>query len=715
LEASKVKSATITLENSNLRITFDRNTGAVIHIECVQMGWSVLDREELGLSFRILVPTRTAEDWHTEGRRNIIAEGAWQPAPLVQEDKDDKSVIFRWNQLVLSNGEGVDIAVECRVHASTDDVSFSMRIENKSNYFVENVYYPYFGDIAAQRSREPLKTFLYQYGTAQEWSLRPLYDNLRGYYGTDYPTQVGEGVAYCGAPMSPFVLLRSPSNGLYVGIASLSTELVAWQTELRPGYASSIDSRVPETPQIGGKDVGIRFAAVHVPFVAPNETRELTPIMVQAFIGSWHAGADIYTKWRNSWTKRPGTPSWAEEPHSWQQIHINSPEDELRRPFTELVEIGEECARRRVRAIQLVGWNDGGQDQGNPSHDPDSRLGTFDELKTAIAKIQELGVKVVLFSKFTWADRATKQFREKLQRLAIKDPYGDYYVYQGYQYQTSTQFLDINTKRLVPMCFLSGEYLEICKSEFKKTLDLGADGILFDECQHHGQALLCFDLSHGHRYGAPVYANDRYLIQLFRELAAQRTQEFLFAGEACYDWELETYSLSYHRSWSKSHIPLMRYLRPETQIMTAITGFTDRNMINQCLLYRYVISYEPYHFKGMLSDFPATVEYGTKMDALRAELRSYLWDGEFRDTLGAVARKDDGSIYHPYSVFQRRSDRKRAVVIANYDEHEIRTISLTLTGSGVLKGYRTVDGGDWRAINRQIRLDPQSAAVVLEE
>ena len=32
--------------------------------------------------------------------------------------------------------------------------------------------------------------------------------------------------------------------------------------------------------------------------------------------------------------------------------------------------------------------------------------------------------------------------------------------------------------------------------------------------------------------------------------------------------------------------------------MTAVTGFNDRNMVNQCLMYRYIISYEPYNFKG---------------------------------------------------------------------------------------------------------------------
>ena len=77
-------------------------------------------------------------------------------------------------------------------------------------------------------------------------------------------------------------------------------------------------------------------------------------------------------------------PQWAREPHSWQQLHINSPEDELRLKFIDLPEVAAECKKHGVKAIQLVGWNDGGQDQGNPSHSPDPRLGTSEELKEAI-------------------------------------------------------------------------------------------------------------------------------------------------------------------------------------------------------------------------------------------------------------------------------------------------------------------------------------------
>lgn len=60
--------------------------------------------------------------------------------------------------------------------------------------------------------------------------------------------------------------------------------------------------------------------------------------------------------------------------------------------------------------------------------------------------------------------------------------------------------------------------------------------------------------------------------------------------------------------------------------MPAVTGFDDRNMINQCLLYRYVISYEPFNFQGRLSDALNTVAYGARMDQLRTELREWVWD-----------------------------------------------------------------------------------------
>ena len=84
------------------------------------------------------------------------------------------------------------------------------------------------------------------------------------------------------------------------------------------------------------------------------------------------------------------TPAWAEGV-ILEQIQINSAEDDLRTPYRDLPQRAEAAAKAGINAIQLVGWNNGGQDRGNPSHDVDPRLGTYDDLKTAIAKIRSHG------------------------------------------------------------------------------------------------------------------------------------------------------------------------------------------------------------------------------------------------------------------------------------------------------------------------------------
>lgn len=691
----------VVLDNGNLRLSFNPQNGALCGLSAPGLMWDILDRPELGLSFRLLVPL-------SEEKRNNSVFGEKQTLSALNPSADGSSLALVWNGVTSENTGKLDIKVRLTVALQDTEAVFSMEIENRSPYPVESVWCPYLGDVKHPPDARWFKTFQYVYATAGTAELWPHFQNQKGYFGVDYPTQISGSSLTGGTPSSPYILLRDENMGLYCGVKANSSETVAWHTELRPGYGSSIDARVPELSEIAGKSVHMRFAAIHMPYIQPGETRKLTPVVLQAFSGGWQQGVDIYKAWRESWMKPYSPPQWAAEPHAWQQLHINSPEDELRLRYTDLPKVAEECARYGVKAIQLVGWNNGGQDQGNPSHDVDPRLGTMEELKAAIAECHRLGVKIILFSKFIWADRGTEWFRRELIKYAVKDPYGDYYMHGGYQYQTPAQLMDINTKRLIPMCFLSEEYRKIAQKEFMKLVELGAAGMLFDECLHHQPSWLCFDKSHGHRYGAPTYQNDRLLIEEFRRLPGV-PEVFLMAGEACYDWEMEQYQLSYHRSESKEHIPLSRYMLPGAQFMTAVTGFHDRNMINQCLMYRYIISYEPYNFKGRLADFPDTMAYGMKMDALRTELRKWFWGGEFRHTCGASVETADGIPFDTYSVFTA-DDGSIGMVVTNYED---KTVTVKVKpDKGQLTKYRLVDCDNWCDAGC-IELPPRSAAVII--
>lgn len=257
----------------------------------------------------------------------------------------------------------------------------------------------------------------------------------------------------------------------------------------------------------------------------------------------------------------------------------------------------------------------------------------------------------------------------------------------------------------------SSRWQEVCAREFQKSIDLGAAGILYDEVQHHGPAYYCFAPDHGHHVPAYIYAGDALLGAEFRKIAAAAGRDFLFAGEDPYDLEFRFYSLSYFRIGA-NHIPLHRYIDPYEPMMVAVNGFDDREMINACLLYRYIMSYEPYHFKGRLDDFPLTREYGRKVDALRTRYQAYLWDAEFRDTLGAEVRVD-GKPYTGYTVFGRPGAGKQAVVVVNRRADKPLTATIELAGRKTGLVTVTPERPVPQPYNGAVTIPPRSAVVLL--
>lgn len=692
----------VELRNDAIQLVFDTDHGTLTRLSLPGSGWTPLARPGRGFSFELLLPL--------PGRRMNTARGEEQDPPEVELAVDGTALTLTWPRLRSRHGGVHEVAVQERVRLNGTRAVFEMEIDNRSDVIVESVQFPYLADVRLPAGATTFTAFSSNYGNAQEWPLWPTYRNQCGYWGVDSPTQYG-GSTNCGAPMTPYVLLRSEEQGLYVGVDTLSTELVAWNTQLWPGHGDAMESRVPEGWRIGDEEVTLRFAAAHLPYLEPGGSRTLTPIAIEGYRGGWQQGADIYRSWREGRLPAPPRPSWVDEPHTWQQIQMNSPEEEYRFSFPELVDVGRRARDNGVRAIQLVGWQIGGQDRGGPGHEPDPRLGTPEELRDAIEEVRGMGVKTVLFSKFTWADRSTDRYRQDLHRLAVRDPYGDCYMAGGYRYQTPSQLLGVSTRCLVPMCFLAEDYLRVCEEEFARILAVRPDGILYDECQHHGPPLLCFDESHGHRAGAPAYANDRVMVRRLARMAEEAGIEFIFAGEACYDWELDSYQVIYLRSANRGHIPLQRYTTPDQPIITALTGFDDRNVINQSLLYRYILSYEAYCFKGQVTDFPLTLAYAQRMEALRTELRSHLWDGTFRHTVGASVEGESGP-HHPYAHFTGR-DGSSCVAIANYEVGPV-TVRPSLANGRSLTRWRLVEESSWRSLEGSLTVPGRSAAVLLE-
>ncbi len=654
----------LVLENETLKAVFDKNSGRLVNLVSKKTGWQIQRRGYLSRSFRLAIPV--------PGRRDNCVYGERQAPCEVEISNNNKRIVFTWDQLSSDCENNLDIKFEGIVELTDEGLQFTASIENNSPYIIESAYWPYLGDIHAPDEEPELRWMYFIYGGGLLKSpVYPYFSNQKGYWGVDYPMQTFHTIA------SHFGLLGNDQEGMYVGYQDTTdTHLVNFTFELKPGLEHSQNGAVPKTDSIGGKPVHIEYSCVHFAYIDPKETGNLKPIVIQPYAGDWQKGADQYKEWRKTWIRKLPCPQWAKKVHSWQQFHINSSEDYPRSTYKNLVEYARKCAEHGVKAIQLTGWNMGGQDRGNPSHDTDPRLGTWEDLKQAIDECEKLGVHIILFSKFTWADESQPWFKKELIRYSAKDPYGSYFKHGGYQYQTAVQLAGINTRGLIPMCPHSPEWQDVANGEFNKLIDLGASGMLYDECQHHGPALYCFDKKHSHHVPSNVYSGDLLLENGFRKIARERDPEFLFAGESVRDLQFRSYSISYFRI-GRDDVPMHRYVAPEAQMMIAVSGYNDRHPINQALLYRYIMSYEPRNFKGHLDEFPLTIAYGKKVDSLRERYSDFLWEGEYVGTVGAKVKvKDNEQVI--YSVFINHRTNQRAVVVVNqsYDQSVIAEVEL---------------------------------------
>lgn len=691
-----VQAGEVILQDHTLFVAFDSGSGALTRMERKTTHWVMERRPELGVSFRMHVPL--------PDRRFNFVLGQNQKASLVQKVSENE-IRLQWSDLKSENGGILPITLTATVTLKNGSLTFNTSVENNSDLTIETIDYPYFGDFNPPSKDDRMNARTMWYGNLQSDEIFPKFANRKGYWGDFVPTKTFDSFR------SLFCLIQAREQGLYAEMHNPAQPyLIEYTFEQYPGVIQSDDPWVPKQDKISDLSVHLDFRTCHFIFANPHSKKELVPIVLRTYSGDWQSGVDIYKQWRTTWFKPAHVPEWIKEVHSWLQLQINSPEQDYRVPYKELVKYGEECAENGVAAIQLVGWQYGGQDGGDPSLAYEPGLGTEEELKNAVADIQKKGVKMIMFGgKPNWADKTTEWYKKELYKYAATDPYGIPYEQGGYSYYTPTQLSGINNHRRAVMDFLSPGYQQLITKEFKKLLDLNASGWLFDENCHHGGAKYSFATNHGYEAPGYIYGGDMPLADKLRKEADKINPDFIFAGEGHQDWQMQYYPCSYFRI-NGGTTNVDRYVDPQAPLVVAVTGIDDREKLNLILMARYIISYEPYNFKGHVSDFPLTLAYGKKIDDLRRKYKAYLWDADYRDTLGAEVSAD-GTVR--YSVFVTKNG-KRAVVVVNTESGKAIGAEVKLPKPGKLVSATPEHPGAV-SFSGKIQIPARSAVVVMEQ
>jgi hypothetical protein len=658
----------VTLKDKSFVATFDTDSGALTKLENKLLHWTIECRPELGVSFRLNAPLADHKDNFVLGQKQKAVEVRKLSAHQVR---------LQWKNLVSEHGDVLPITLTAMVSLTNGALTFDATVQNDSPQMVSTVDFPCLGDLNPPVPGAPMQSEHMWYGnlTLQDLSKR----------------------AVVMSRQSLFCLVQSTNEGLYIEMHDATQPyLLNFVFEPQHGSKSDADS------------AHLDFRATHFAYVHPHTTVTLVPVVMRGYQGDWHAGVDCYKEWRITWFKEPHIPDWAKEVHSWTMLRMNTTEDDFTIPYTNFISYGEEYASNGVAAVQLVGWNKGGQDGGDPVQDTDPGLGTWQEFHDAIAQVQAKGVKVILFAKLNWADLTTAWYSNELYKYECTDENGKRYEQGGYAYVTPTQLAGIGLHRRAVMDFLDPAYRDIAGKEFNKILALGSEGWLWDEVCQHATALYSWAPNHGYTPPGYVYGGDLLLSAQLRAAADKVSPDFLFSGEGPQDWLMQYFPVS---EVGVTAIPICQYIDDRHALLLAgVSGFDDREQLNRILMRHCVIQYEPFYYKGHLSDFPLTMAYGKKIDALRRKYKAYLWDGEFRDTLGASVSADSS---FGYSVFVAGSG-KRAVVIINQEFNKPIMAKVELPNSGKLI-VATPENPAAAPTTGTLEIPARSAAVVMEE
>ncbi|MDR0844932.1 MAG: DUF6259 domain-containing protein [Tannerella sp.] len=673
-------------ENSRISCVFDQDNGSLTGLINKNTGWKVIADSKYGNSFNVRIKLPDGSIYNLNGKS--------QPKPQV--DRNDNVITFTWKNLKHNNKDlNITFVGSVRIDEQ-EGLLYSGEVKNNSDAVVEELIWPYIGEVSVPDKN---KKFNFQHVTYSAMAETSLYPDISNYSGG------------CSLPVNCFGLLNNDKEGLYISSKDADlTEFINYKYNVVPsdGFDRTLGSATAKKNHAERDNMRIEVQVDRMLFVQPHHDKKLVEVAVTPYTGSWHVAADMYKKWRATWYVTPHRPDWIKKVSAWQQLQINSSDDYLNFPYKELVSYAKDCKKYGVNAIQLTGWNLGGQDRCIPSHDVDPRLGTFDELKNAIAESQKMGVNILLFTKFTWAEVTWDGFPRYKDYVAWTRNLEDC-DHGGYAYNTFTQFKGITIRRFKVLCMYDQECRDALKEEFQKCLDLGANGMVYDENQHHAGHWQCFNPNHHHDGPVPLHQGADLLGRDFQEMVQKQSPDFVMCGEGCYDLQAKYY-ITYARQ-DVLQIAASRYIDPELPVAIAVTRHNDKNKINTCLRCKYSISYEPRNFKGRLSEIPRMMEYGKKVDDLRRKYSDFLWDGEYRDVLGATVEGKD----IVYSVFERLSDRKKAVVVLNTNIHDSVKATVSIDGGGQQQVMVSPEKQNPVAFSGSVSIPPQSAVVIFEK
>ena len=647
----------IYLQNNFVQFGFDKGSGCIVSVRNRQTKQEHLADPARGRLFRVICPGSS--------RLGRYADAQDAGPPEITLDEDEGQLTIHYPTL-RSKHQQLDIAVTARVKLLQDtaEAVFTLEIANDESDTVQEVWTPWVGGwkglgapandrLLCGCNDHPLhpsgpETYTYNLGLCKRRHFYP-------YYATMLPFIDASGD---GGGLSCINYDRQPRFGGIV-VANLDTE--------------------PDGESLS-------FAWVSTPFIGPGETWESAPVGIGVHDSDWHATADRFRRWTDTWWQGPPTPKRVREALGFQVTQLRTFEGEVNYQLKDLPRIA--AVGRKFGIDDLCIWDPIAgvymrPDDGNFWEEFDPAT-TLDDWRDVLEKAREEGSNVSTLVNYRLVRENSSLFKEIGEEESKRAVSGSL-IYDDWSSGTSThaQFrTDYLTRNGVALCQKVASFQERALALTEQTMELGFTSLFIDQMFDNGP---CLAENHGHdspddTAGAAIEWGAKAA-----RYVRERNPEAYVLGENADVHALQHIDVSWDWTWATRAPEVMRYTMPDSLFCWVVDH--QVRVMNRAFALGFLLALTTGATEETLAEYPAFAERVRELAALRKRCAGFTMFGRFCDQSGLTV---DGATAYVYS-----SPKGLAVVIAETTEKE-QSVRLLLDPARL--GHTGLDGGKllWR-------------------
>ena len=646
----------LVLRNDLYLLEFDAANGALIRLRDEAAGCEVITEPRLADSFRLLLPLPDMHANYVLGSEQALT--SWQVSA--------SHAVLHWAG-PLKNGRGAwDLDVTLRVELAGEAVVFQMEVANRSAVRLTEVWQASIGgmtglggDEATRRRTEAMlpvgqghwnRDVFINFGTRECLGLTNAEQRFA------YPLQMS----------MPWLSLHNRQTGRALYCAALEkaprTKLV--RLALMPGVAHDRKGGDWLRPdEVGGQPIGLTMNWVNVPHTPPGQTFVGPRIVLQSHAGDWRQSAALYRQWFESeFPVVDSRKQWIRQETAYLDTMFLLPEDNVNLTFGDMAPWAAAAKRAGLKALLVSGWHRGGHDRGYPMYEPDPRLGTWEDLRRAIAQCHNMGMKVFFFVNFDPVDEGTPWFQSEGKKYLALDWRGFDFGPYGWGMGTLSARANMTRTGLVNCNPLHRPFRDLLVGYFRKLAEAGADGLHVDKLIIYNAD---FNPAHGASPDQAVGEGELACLQEMLQACRAVNPEFCVSFEGWWDRLLSFGDVAW---WGAPEESALKTAFPQVTACVGLTQPGDFNVVNYAALRGHHLLIGPGHYtRG--ADFPPmrrVIEYAGEVTRIRNSLLDCVSRGAVLPkselTVAGAFASDTGAAW---SVFRNIDNGRRAAVLIN--------------------------------------------------